>query len=254
MEKFEQLINGYNTYLESDEEIIPKIKEPDGVYFYVPPLEYSNVIYAMYEIYVRKNFAISKQLFYRAALIPQFMSEKFDRRVLDSGMYQISYALLSDNRDIIKSYSILKNKINHETGIGYQVPNAVQNILLEDRDKLDWNIHCIGRLIKHPKLMHLEGYLDAFVGFKNHDQALIEQGLKKLIAKPKKLDDHPLIPRFFSRDAAGLNKLAWMRGMEIDLKSSLVPVELMPVQPLEKYEGYDFLDELWDKPLSIPER
>ncbi|WP_345333714.1 hypothetical protein [Mucilaginibacter defluvii] len=237
--------------LNDEAKVREKLKEPYGAYYYIPSLEGSNIVFALYEIYVNQSFQASKQFFYRAALIPEFMLTKFDQSLL---MYRISYALLSDNAKLISRYSILRNKVEGEINIGYQLPNAVQNILLEDWGKLDWNIHCIGRLVKHPKLIHLEGYHDAFVGFRNDDQTLIEQGLKKLIDKPKKLDDNQLFPRFFSRDAAGLNKLAWMRGIEIDLKSSLVPVELMPVQPLEKYEGYDFLDELWDKPLSVPER
>lgn len=249
MEKFEHLRLIYDNRLSDEDNVRKKLKEPNGAYFYLHGLETTNIVFALYELYVNRSFQASKQLFYRAALIPEFLLKKFGGSLF---LYQISYALLSDDYELVIRYTNLdrdKNEIN----IGYQLPNAVQNILLEDWDKLDWNIHCLSRLVKHPKLIHLEGYHDAFVGFRNHDQALIQQGLKKLIAKPKKLDDDPLIPRFFSRDAAGLNKLAWMRGMEIDLKSSLVPFELMPVQPLEKYEGYDFLDELWDKPLSIPE-
>lgn len=249
MEKVEHLSLIYNNRLNDEDNVRKKLNEPNGAYFYLYGLETTNIVFALYELYINKAFKSCKELFYRAALIPEFMIKKFDQSLF---LYQISYALLSDNYELIIRYTDL-DRDKGEINIGYQLPNAVQNILLEDWEKLDWNIHVIGRLVKHPKLMHMEGYHDAFVGFKNHDQALIEQGLKKLIAKPKKMDDDPLIPRFFSRDAAGLNKLAWMRGMQIDLKSSLVPVELMPVQPLEKYEGYGFLDELWDKPLSVPQ-
>jgi len=46
-------------------------------------------------------------------------------------------------------------------------------------------------------------------------------------------------------------KLAWMNGLEIELDNPLVPMELMPVKPLDHYNYYyDFLDPNW-KPKSF---
>lgn len=46
-------------------------------------------------------------------------------------------------------------------------------------------------------------------------------------------------------------KLAWMNGLEIELDNPLVPMELMPVKPLDHYNyHYDFLDPNW-KPKSF---
>ena len=44
-------------------------------------------------------------------------------------------------------------------------------------------------------------------------------------------------------------KLAWMNGLEIEIDNPLVPMELMPVKPLDYY-NYDFLDPNW-KPKSF---
>ena len=46
-------------------------------------------------------------------------------------------------------------------------------------------------------------------------------------------------------------KLAWMNGLEIEVDNPLVPMELMPIKPLEHYDyHYDFLDPNW-KPKSF---
>ena len=46
-------------------------------------------------------------------------------------------------------------------------------------------------------------------------------------------------------------KLAWMNGLEIEIDNPLVPMELMPVKPLDQYDyHYDFLDPNW-KPKSF---
>ena len=41
----------------------------------------------------------------------------------------------------------------------------------------------------------------------------------------------------------------WMNGLEIEIDNPLVPMELMPVKPLDYY-NYDFLDPNW-KPKSF---
>lgn len=45
--------------------------------------------------------------------------------------------------------------------------------------------------------------------------------------------------------ALGYAKLAWILGMEVEIKSKLIPKALLPVLPLEKYEvPYDFLESI----------
>lgn len=49
-------------------------------------------------------------------------------------------------------------------------------------------------------------------------------------------------------------KLAWMNGLEIEIDNPLVPMELMPVKPLDHYDyHYDFLEPNW-KPKSFIDR
>ena len=239
----EHLLSVYANRIINEKTIFRKINEENDFYYSVPFLEGVNVVYALHSMFIEHDFIKARNLFFKAALAAEYMSFKFDRRIIDTGINQISYALLSDNQEFIKRYSVLKNSINDETSIGYQLPNAIQNILLEEWDKLDWNIRCLERFVKVPRFTAYAGVINVLQGFKRKDHGLIEDGLKELLATYKKRKEgDPLIYKFFSIDTSGFTKLAWIKGYEIDLKSTLVPIELMPVKPLEHYESYDFLD------------
>lgn len=245
MEKQQQLTFVYNSYLNSETEINEKIlSEENGEYYFIPSFEGNASISAIYYIYILNNFLIAKNYFYKAARIAEFMSVKYDRRIIDSGINQFSYVLLSDNLDLIKRYTVLKNTKNHELNIGFQLPNAMQNILKGDTVKLEENIRNLERFVQVPRFKWWASLVDVFKGFLAGNSTTIELGLQQMLKTHLKRNKDPLIPKFLSIDTAGLCKLAWLKGYEIDLKSSLVPIELMPVKPLDKYEDYDFLKEV----------
>lgn len=153
----------------------------------------------------------------------------------------MSYALLSDDKAIIQRYSTLKNPVNHENSVGFQLPNAMQNVLLNNLEKLEQNIRNLERFTKLPRYKAYMPVIDVLSGFEKKDAAQIKAGLQGLILTHKKRNTNPLISRFLSIDTAGFCKLAWIKGYEIDLQNELVPQAMMPVAPLEKYESYDFL-------------
>lgn len=241
MDKIDHLLMVYQNFLNDESIVREKIQTPGNDYHFVPSLEGTNIVYATYAIYIEENYSKAKECFYRAARVAEFMSNKYDRRIIDSGINPISYALLSDNHELIERYSVLKNTINDDTQIGFQLPNAVQNILQEDWDKLSWNIRCLERFVKFPKLKWYAPVLDVFNGFKEKDGQLIKKGLDELLKTHKKRNKDPLVSKFFSADTSGYNKLAWLKGYEIELGNDFVPKELMPIRPLERYEDYEFL-------------
>ena len=244
MEKQEHLKKIFNKRANDEQIIRQKIKSGENSEWYVSFLEGANIIYAIYSMYAEKNFVDGKRHFFHAALVAEYMIVNYDTRIIDSGINQVSYALLSDNTELIQRYSTLKNKVNNETGIGFQVVNAIQNILLDNFDMLEQNITNISRLVKVPRFKWWEPFPELFLGFLNRDRDIIENILQTLLQTHKKRNTDPLISRFFSTDTAGLCKLAWLKGMEIDLKNTLVPTELMHIRPLEKYEPYKILLEI----------
>jgi len=231
-----------NSIKENEPSVINKLySEVNGKYFFIPGFEGSNKVYSLNSIYIEKNIEKSKQFFYNSARIAEYMSNEYDWQIIDSGIERISCALLSDNSDLIWRYSNLKNSKNHILSIGYQLPNAVQNVLQGNWLKLESNIVNLERFTKTQKYRWYAPTVNLFKGFLEKNKDEIETSLKKLLDTHQKRNKDPLICKFFSIDTAGLCKLAWTKGYEIDLKSSLVPIELMPIKPLEKYDDYDFL-------------
>ena len=50
---------------------------------------------------------------------------------------------------------------------------------------------------------------------------------------------------YISIPALGYAKLAWLKGMEIEIDHPLIPKELLPYRPLENYvDSYGFLKEI----------
>jgi hypothetical protein len=242
MDRIEHLKIIYEGRQNDEKLVFEKIQDSENKYFFIPSLEGTNVIFALYHIYILHDFLNARSYFQRAASVALYMSEKYNARIIDSGIYPISYALLSDDDNLIKKYSVMKNPVNHNFSLGFQMPNAIQNVLLGNREKLDENIKHLERFVKLSRYKAYQDTVTIFKGFRNQDLREIELGLKGLLVTHSKRNSDPLISKFLSVDTAGYCKLAWMMGYEIKLGNDLVPEELMAVQPLPQYVSYDFLN------------
>jgi len=241
MRSIDHLIQIYNRVIGDEKMVAEKIKDPSKISYFVPPLEGTNVIYAIYSLCIKQNIREAKIRFHNAASVAEFASNNLNRRVMDTGTFQISYALLSDNSELIKRYSVLKNPVNNDTSMGYQLANSMQNILLDEWEKLDWNIRGIKRFVCHSKFKWYAGVVPVLNGFRQKDAAMIELGMNELLTTHLKRNKDSFTSEFISLDTAGFNKLAWIKGYPIDMKSEFVPQELMPIKPLENYPQYKFL-------------
>ncbi|MFD1255548.1 immunity 49 family protein [Mucilaginibacter terrae] len=241
MNKVEHLQIIYANRSNDEDNVRERIKDVKNKHFFLPSLEGTNSVYGLYAVYIQQDIKRAKLCFFRVSTVALYMSEKYGSRIMDAGIYPISYALLSDDKKIIQHYSTLKNPINHVNSIGFQLPNAIQHILQGNQEKLAENIRNLERFVKLPRYKAYASTVEVFRGFYNKDAEEIEAGLQELLKTHKKRNTDPLISRFMSLDTAGLCKLAWLQGYEIDLQDELVPQALMPVQPLDKYESYDFL-------------
>lgn len=229
----------------NDEDIVlRKFNDGEDPTFSIAFLEGTYTVAAVYWFYAKKDVDSAKSNFFKAASVAKYMSEKYDRKVMDSGINQISYAMLSDNPGLIEKYSTLRNSKNHELNIGFQLPNAVQNILLDRMEDLKTNIRNLERFVQVPRFKSCASFIDVFNGFLSSDEKKIEAGLQLMLKTHKKRNTDPLISKFLSVDTAGLCKLAWLKGFEIDLKDDLVPTGLMPIRPLKHYEESQVLKTL----------
>jgi len=209
-------------------------------------LWFYNSLQALGCFFIDGDILASKQCFYRCGRIDEYLIKKYDSRLLDSGMANISYALLSDNLDLINRYAKLTHRWFSHTIKSGSLVHATQNIIKEDWVSLEKDIATYQRItstqkgkINIPDLMYFKGML-------NKDETLITEALRLLLKDHKKRNKHMGIAEdYISIPALGYAKLAWLKGIEVEIDHPLIPKELLPYKPLAQYDDkYEFLKEL----------
>ncbi|EXB70893.1 MULTISPECIES: Imm49 family immunity protein [Acinetobacter calcoaceticus/baumannii complex] len=227
------------------------------------------IYYGYYEFFSQKNLSGLKQWFYVSSLL-RAESCKY------SGGYSLStpdrflFPLLTDNREILERFSQL-NTINllwGEFEPSYQEAkfkpskddprfrtHALQAVL-----RNDWKDYQEIKAVANQKINKLREVVQFEFGIYD---AIYEKDKDKIIEIVQTLLNprvHKAYNKDFGEEFNGeiwshhpvmFTKLAWMNGLEIEIDNPLVPMELMPIKPLEHYDyHYDFLDPNW-KPQSF---
>ena len=88
--------------------------------------------------------------------------------------------------------------------------------------------------------------LTAFTRIGCGDVAILKIGIEYLVSKPihkKRFFRQAFETDFLSFPAVAILKVAWILGYEIEIDSPYIPMDLMPIRPLEKYEvPYFFME------------
>lgn len=222
-------------------------------------LWYNNEIIAIYEI-IQTRFEASKLRLSLCGLLDYFQIEYFNERVLDYGLNHISYALLSDHEPLITAYAALRYQRgrNAELSMDEMVEigespiwcNTVQHFMVGHMAGVEKNLNIIETLTL-PKLARDEqGLIDDYQFYRAlylRDKGKLEEILDKLVSPAihQRRNDSPVLNQYLSHPAVGYAKLAWRLGLQVEVKSHLVPSTLLPVQPNDEYPiRYDFLKEV----------
>ncbi|MCJ0743322.1 immunity 49 family protein [Pedobacter montanisoli] len=206
-------------------------------------LWYYNEIFALHSLFVENNIEKCKQYFYICGRLDEYLITNYNSRILDYGVNHFSYALLCDENSLIKSYAKLTHPWYAHTIKSGSLVHAMQCFINEDWQALEKDIATYERItsaqkgkINIPDLMYFKGMLQK-------DKLMIEEALLLLLKDHKKRNKHAGIAQtYISIPALGYAKLAWLKGIEVQVDHPLIPKELLPYRPLEKYEDkYDFL-------------
>ena len=203
-----------------------------------------------------KDFQKSKQHFFTASLIDELRISKFNDDQLNYGLTFTSYPILSDNELLIQRYAKLRYQPwgkmkgmdeNVLLGNGDVWSNTVQFFMANNNEGVEKNLNIIETKVLNSLPKKEEGLKDDYEFYKalhNGDKAKMEEILEKLVSPKihKKRNDNPILNQYISLPALGYAKLAWRKGIEVEVQSNLVPKELLPIQPLDNYAiPYDFL-------------
>lgn len=156
------------------------------------------------------------------------------------------YGLLSDSPEIYGwlTHSDLKTKDDVKTP--HFRWHQFQLVLRRDDDALRETIGIVAKKGgKHDKSLSQAGQ-DFFSLLLKQDK----EGLQAMIENQSKIKSaQELEDQFLAGFAVVHAKLCWYRGIEVQIQNPLVPMPLMPIQPLDIYDvEYDFLRPGWTPP------
>lgn len=159
------------------------------------------------------------------------------------GTMEIFYALFSDHPEIIAKMANLETSDIIRSRNNPLQPSFFlhmwQLAILGDYKTLQTKIQS---LAQHGRKIDLKN-IDFFSLLINGDEYALEEHIHKE-ASIKSSD--PLIENFMSFYACMELKICWLKGIPVHINHPLVPMDLMPIKPLDHYEDiYDFLMPDW---------
>ncbi|MGP1992019.1 hypothetical protein D9V96_009045 [Zobellia laminariae] len=190
------------------------------------------------------NLIAAKQHFYTCGKLDEYLILYHDTILLPS---RFTIALLSDNTTLIESYSQLKNShyelSKKDDGVIF---HAMQNVLTDNYEALNDNIKTLDTLSKKNGEWESTFYDCCklfFIGMTKLEGLKIIDALNQLVDPvfhKKRVLSHTI--DLIATPEAGFAKLAWIKGIHIDIKSYLIPYEMLPIIPNETYHiEYEFL-------------
>jgi hypothetical protein len=191
---------------------------------------------------LKQNFHVASIL--KAASVGQDGGEEF-------GTHRaFLYGMLSDNPEVIDWLASVETPRligeRDDPGLPRFHLHLVQLALKDRHDELEARIAQVAKKAPKPLRGDFASGQDFYSLFLKRDKAALEQLLTR---HAKKQTGDPLVEDFLAEGSTYRAKLCWIKGMEVQVDSPLVPMELMPVQPLARYDNeYEFLKPGWTPP------
>jgi hypothetical protein len=163
-----------------------------------------------------------------------------------AGYEAFLYGLLSDSPEIYDWLTHAELKEIEDVKTPHFYWHQFQLVLRRDDDALSETIALVAKKgRKHDKALAQAGQ-DFFSLLLKQDK----EGLQALIENQAKIKSvNELEGQFLAGFAVVHAKLCWYRGIEVQIQNPLVPMALMPIEPLDAYDvEYDFLRPGWSPP------
>lgn len=195
-------------------------------------------IYAIKSIFIDHDLSMAKLCFYRFGMLSELAISKYNERSLEYGMHDFAYVLLSDCQELIMRYANLTNQLFElMTSRGHSTPIYLMQCILKE----DWSEFERAMVIMKAKTvprhkMELDAQFFEAIAEKNKEKA--EAVLREFLTpkQHKRRNKSILLNQFISHPAIGYAKLAWIKGLKVEVDHPFIPKELLPVQPLPNYD------------------
>ncbi|MCR8961059.1 immunity 49 family protein [Variovorax sp. S2] len=158
------------------------------------------------------------------------------------------YALLSDNIEIINAMANVENpQLIRERGnplTGRFELHMLQLAIRDEHEALQTKIEKMAKNGRKPWREECAKGEDFYSLLLKRDKAGLERLIQDKHARIKSVDVR--IEDFMSYLGTLEAKLCWLKGIPVQIESPLVPMELMPIEPLAHYDDeYEFLKPGW---------
>ncbi|HEY9049625.1 MAG TPA: Imm49 family immunity protein [Ohtaekwangia sp.] len=236
------LEQSFKRSIDDEKFILKQIENPEEKPFYILSLIQINTIFFLYRFFVQKDVQLSKSFLYKIAGTFAYYHEKLNGEVFEA-LKTFTYPLLCDNNTVVNRYQDY-HKTKYSDSFSTYFAKAIQSTLKNDNSALEVNIAGLKKWSRKGWPKQYIGIITVFEGFLINDKSAIENGLQEITDLHDKQDQPPIVKDYINLEATALAKLAWRKGIEVEVASDLVPKELLPVLELQSYEGYPFFEEL----------
>lgn len=201
---------------------------------------------------MKQNYYVSSRL---KSLEIQYLSE-YQTRFFSP---RFLYAMLSDSTKVIDAYAHFEPG---EYVLHRSKPNLPQfqahmyQLALRDehdgiREKIQIAAQKAGKKLREEYRDERDFYSLLLKRDKQNLEGLILEKAKQWQAVIKRdgMTGTPITADIMATSAMEYAKLCWLKGVEVEIDHPLVPMELLPIEPLPQYDDvYDFLNPNWVPP------
>ncbi|MBB3121281.1 hypothetical protein [Pseudoduganella violacea] len=200
--------------------------------------------------FIEKDIDSCKQFFYLTSQLILASSKEREGETFEVGTSFLG-ALLSDNLEVIKKFSMLEtDELLKERNNPLRSRFHVHMIQLALRGDDEALLEKIGKISKNGRRSDKEEYgsgSDFYSLLIKRDKDALENLIQNKHAYIK--SSEPLDEEFMSYLGALETKLCWLRDIPVKINHPLIPMDLMPIRPLDQYDDvYDFLKPEWVPP------
>jgi len=206
---------------------------------------------AFLECFVNHDFVGAKQSFYQSGLGDILLIEKLNRKLLDYGIgkNRTIPILLSDSKSLLKRFSNINYpgfKEGTERGVGGIYTNTIQNFVKKDYSSIARNLNIMEEKVINVKRRKSEIIIyEFFQNLLNNNKDKLVKCMKILLSdkeRKKRMKHEETLIDITSYPTIGFLKMCWLEGVEIEIDSPYIQMELMPLEPNPNYiDKYPFL-------------
>lgn len=225
---------------------LKKIKD-EGLNEYNSPRIISGLkLMIWYEYAIQQNIQTTKSLCRDFGILK---SKIFEFREVDisPGMSaDIIYPLLSDHRELISRITAWKYKWIEDDLKKGEPQYIIQRILCDDYDEAHKLLGRFREYYEPSPFNEVDAtVLEAILTNKRDDLLKNLNFLLESKNHNARNRIYPIRRDIFSFPAVGFLKLAWIKGMEIEINHPLIPMDLMPNEPISNYKPqFSFIKDI----------